>query len=351
MSQGITAEILGLNDEAAWDEIVDRLAAPPYMRFRYHLAYAPQGALPSAFVARDGDKILFYPRFKRKLPEQFIGVIGDKYCDLESVYGYTGPISNAKDCGFVRDSWNIYFHLCRELNVVAEFVRTHPFRLNGKLLPAEFNLFTERRTVFVELPEGLEQAGSVGGTLHRRNVRKARSLGYAVECRNDDWDWNEFLDLYTTTMTRVGARPEYFMTKESLDHLRGLRGIHLVRVAMSADVKAGAMGIFLEDGDGLQYHLGASDEAQLDARVNNLMMQGAAELGISLQKTWLHLGGGLSSAEDDSLFRFKATIGEGRKFFEIGCCVHDVEVYEKLCQTWNTVSGREGGRFCLYYRQ
>jgi lipid II:glycine glycyltransferase (peptidoglycan interpeptide bridge formation enzyme) len=92
--------------------------------------------------------------------------------------------------------------------------------------------------------------------------------------------------------------------------------------------------LFLYYGIYGHYHLAASLEEYDSCCPNNFLVYNAAlylkKKGIQL----LHLGGGSSPDEQNSLFKFKKRFSN--KFFDffIGKMIFDQTVYKKLCQSW-----------------
>jgi hypothetical protein len=64
----------------------------------------------------------------------------------------------------------------------------------------------------------------------------------------------------------------------------------------------------------------------------------------------LHMGGGITSSEDDPLLRFKKTLSPARSTFWIGTHCHNESIYEELCRGWEARNGARPGNFFQFYR-
>ena len=54
--------------------------------------------------------------------------VSSTYRDIESVYGFTGPVASTADGDFLAAAWQAFGTWCSTQHVVAEFVRAHVVR-------------------------------------------------------------------------------------------------------------------------------------------------------------------------------------------------------------------------------
>src|SRR5690606_37054103 len=70
--------------------------------------------------------------------------------DLQSAYGYGGPVSDCDDPAFLGDVQRVYAEWCTESRVIVEFVRLHPLAAwqcyAGNIVP-------DRQAVWVNIAE------------------------------------------------------------------------------------------------------------------------------------------------------------------------------------------------------
>ena len=78
------------------------------------------------------------------------------------------------------------------------------------------------------------------------------------------------------------------------------------------------------------YHFGGTRDLNPQARANNLLMYETANWARTAGFSRYHLGGGVTRAPDDSLFRFKAGFSDGRAPLHVYFCVRDAAVYDDL---------------------
>ena len=159
----------------------------------------------------------------------------------------------------------------------------------------------------------------------RNKLRKAIKAGVEVSAHRDI---DRVESLYLETMHGMGADPFYLFPDEFFTRLERLGDALTVLDAGSA------AGLFLSGGGAMHYFLsGSTLEARKLASTNLLLfeaMRRARDAGLET----LVLGGGFRN--DDSLDRFKRSIGSGRAPKVIGTVVHDPDAYRELCAAAGT---------------
>jgi Acetyltransferase (GNAT) domain len=284
---------------AAWAR---RGTDDPYLRPEYlHAAAAIEQGEPAAFAHGD----VLYPFLVRDL--------GDGRCDITSAYGAGGPIGAGP--------WREPFAAaCRERGVVSEFIRFHPVLENHHGLP-DVHLIELQEIVTVAVQADDEALISQMEPTARNKLRKAIKAGVEVTAQRD---LERVRSLYIDTMRGMGADQFYFFPEEFFTRLERLGDAVLVLDAGTA------AGLFLTGGGAMHYFLtGSTLEARRVASANLLLFE-AMKRARAAGLTTLVLGGGF--ADDDSLHRFKRSIGAGRAPKVIGTRIHDQQAYRELCE-------------------
>ena len=300
---------------AAWTATGDD---DPYFHPAYLAASAPVGG---GDLAGWSDGGLVYPFLVRPLA-------GGR-CDLTSAYGFGGPLG---ECA----GWRGRFRReCARRGVVSEFIRFHPLlRNDAGLEDVETSLVQQMVTVDVTRSDDGLRAGM--RTQGRRNLARAAREGVTV-CTTTDLD--RFHTAYTDAMLALHADPFYLFDRAYFAALEGLGDALVVLDAGQATA------LYLCGGGAMHYHLGAvsADGRRTGAAtaMHFEAMRTARQRGLST----LHLGGGLTA--EDSLWRFKATLGDGRAAYRVGRAVHDPGAYAELCAEAGA-DPAHGGRFPAY---
>jgi hypothetical protein len=271
--------------------------------------------------------------------------------DIESAYGYGGPVSSTDDAGFLAEAHAAFDAWCAERRVIAEFVRLHPLLANERWMSPSAGIVDDRRTVSVDL------AAFDGGAVPferaaRSVVSRAERGGLRVRVGASDADFDVFESLYLETMRALGADPFYLFSATYFRALRALLRREGLLVLAELDGACVGVASFLRGERWLHYHLAGSKPGPRVPGAANVLILAAAREGRRLGLERLHLGGGRTSAPDDSLLRFKRSMGSGDHAFRIARRVHDHGRYDAVRAQWREafpdLASRFGGRLLCY---
>lgn len=264
---------------------------------------------------------------------------GDERFDLQSPYGYGGPVSNCDDPAFRAAAWKAYLDVCRSHGIVVEFVRLHP------LAPWQEYLGTvvaDRQTVAIDL-SSLDWRSKYQVRC-RTAIRKALKSGMSVIRCTTKEVLTCFADFYRKGMMRIGAESFYLLSDDYFSALAQLSGVWLL-VCVHDDGEWLSAGIFLAGGDSLEYHLSATTDRGRKLSASNLLIDAAAELAADRGLSTIYLGGGTDDSPDNALLRFKVSFSPNRLTYHYGYVVHDTHYYAILRER----AGYNGNRV-LFYR-
>jgi hypothetical protein len=343
---------LATADDPAWADAVERLdGADVYHTDSYHrVAEANGEGRALAFVAEARDAILFHPFLQRPIERVGDESVAGGWCDLESVYGYGGPLATTDNPDFLARAWEEFSRWCAQQHVVAEFVRFNPLLHNERLAAPATRVIDDRETVVVDLTGGADALWERYPAVQRNMVRKARKAGLEAWVLGPGDGMGKFRAVYEETMRRIGAEPYYSFSGSYFDALVTELGsrVRVVEVCDSGHTVAACL--LLIGGDKLHYHLSGTRSQASSLGATNLMLHEAAAWGSGEGLRWFHLGGGRTSASDDSLLRFKRSLSNERAIFRTGQRVHDRGRYDALCAAWLRQAGRERPPYFLLYR-
>lgn len=318
---------------------------PEYVRM-----HVEEGSSAECFVAREGQKLFLFPYMRRP-----VALMPEGCFDVESPYGYGGPITNAPDSDFTRRAFDAFCGAMAERGVIAAFIRFHPLLGTHANISPRCELVFDRKTVGMDLTHSVEDIWMHEiHPKHRNKIRKAEAAGLTFEVDEHLSHLDEFVEMYNATMTAVGATPFYFFPRSYYEHLRdNLRDqCFLAIVRSGSDMVASSL--FMRYGVYGHYHLSGSSREHLALRPNNFLVYRAALYmkGGGIEK--LHLGGGSDTSESNSLFEFKQRFSSEVYDFFIGKVVIDPAAYAEACDTWERDFGEEMAayrHFFLRYRQ
>ena len=263
--------------------------------------------------------------------------IKEKIYDLESAYGYGGFVSNTNDKSFINDALEKYKKECQKQNIIAEFMRFHPFNEFSKEV-FDFCIL-DRNVIIKNLKEDI-MSSYVSKV--RNIVKNSLKKLEIIESRNID----KFIELYYYTMQKNSADNFYFFKKNYFNNLLNLENVKLYEVKYNDEIIAMAFFIFSEFG---YYHLSANSELSYKLNANYALLHKGFEEAKNLGIEYFILGGGLSGDENDSLYKFKKKFSKTTKPFYIAGNIYDKEKYDYLNNLWLKQS-KQDIKYFLKYR-
>lgn len=323
---GSTTILNAITDSHAWHHVFERF--PPHLREVQYLptyvtCHAPLagGGDPLLFVYQDASETWCYPFLYQP--------IRDGWHDIESPYGYSGPLSTSDAPAFLAAAHAAFAAWCQQAGVVAELVRLHPLIEQRPWLPSEVEVFAERPAVSLDLQAYAAGAYQFPGEV-RRKLRKAAQAGIEVRPLEAD-TWARFGTLYRQGMAQLGADAFYFFPdayfqclweRVPLRAFGAWQGDHLVAAA-----------VCLVSTTTLWGHLSVSPVQVTGAM--NALYAAAADWGVAHGFRRLVRGSG-RTAEDphDSLLAFKRSMATDEHVYRMGRRIHHPQVYAELCANW-----------------
>jgi hypothetical protein len=253
--------------------------------------------------------------------------------DLETAYGYGGPLSNSDNQDFLQRANQALIYWAKNNGIVAQFIRFHPLLGNEQWMKDnQLDISFDRYTVSVDIDK-LDHLPFYDKTT-RNILDRGHRLGIEVRQLDIDNEFSIFLSLYHDAMERLGAEPYYFFDDRHFDRLRLLVRENGFLIGAFHQQRMIAAAVFFFGSCWLHYHLSASD---FDSRVpgaTNLILDMAFQKAKSQQIQRIHLGGGRTPKADDSLLKFKKSMSTDLHRFYIGKRIYNPTVYKNLVDTW-----------------
>jgi len=273
------------------------------MTEEYGALHESAGAKPSAFVYEEHGEIFVLP------VEIAPGLQQVGRVEVKSTYGYGGPVSSSQDRGFLGRACDFFESAVADLGAESLHLRLHPVIGNHALILGEWLPQPDRITVGLDLTLSCADIRLRMHQKHRNAVSKAERLGLDFVLDTELGRVEEFSKIYRATMDRIGAESAYYYSD---DYFRRLKetlgdGVALALVLQGDDIAAAAL--FLRHADLCHYHLAGADEAARSTGAGTYLVYCAALAFKDLGARLIHLGGGTSKSDDDTLLRFKRRFG------------------------------------------
>lgn len=336
-----------ITDLQRWQQLIDDLpdfCGKIYYQPAYYSAFEINGdGQAAALYFTEGETEIFYPFLLRAIPAQFGG---EGYFDMQSAYGYGGPAIFDGTAAAVARFSDEFAAWADQANIVAEFIRFNPL-YHSSYLANIYELELNRITVCVDLQDDFAGILTQATAARQRNYRKALKSGLQFVTLTD---FRLFTDMYKEAMHRLAAASYYYFSPQHFAALAALP--QESRSFVGVHDKTGrflATGIFLFDEMSAHYHLGATSDAGRECQPSAFMMFEAAKAAAQAGRSLLHLGGGLSLAEDDGLFRFKTGFSQNHHQFFIARRIHRAQLYQQISQAWQAETGQKPGILLHYH--
>ncbi|MEW8974850.1 MAG: GNAT family N-acetyltransferase [Exiguobacterium sp.] len=312
-----------IRDPREWDALVATYQLDCYYEHAYFELAKEHDEIPELFYYPTEFGTLIYPYLRRRIP-------GTLFEDITTPYGYGGPsFKGIWSLDQIREARERFERYCNETGIVTETVRFHPL-LHNQELGQYWCHQTEilQPTVTLELTDPFEMIENDFSQMTRRNIRKARREGVTIRLGRPE-EYGDFAHLYQMTMDKHQADARYYFDQTYFDHFADGR-IKNVLLLAEHDGRIIAGCIVLTGRQFAHYHLGASDPASLALRPNHLlfaeMICWAKQAGFQA----LHLGGGTTRSNTDSLLAYKRSFSANQTFFGLGTSILDATIYERL---------------------
>lgn len=331
-------------DSDEWNEYINKLPLhlkDIYFKSEYYSLYEKcNDGLGTLFVYEEENNLAIYP-FLINVIERY--ELNKNYYDIETAYGYGGPIVNTNDRVFINNFEKAFKDYCNKNNIIAEFIRFHPLLNNHKIFKDNIEIIHNRTTTFIDLNKTIEEIWNDDIISKNRNViRKAERSGLTV---NLDSNLNDFKQVYQITMNKVNASKKYYFNEEYFDHLNKVEHIC---ISVNKDNVTIASAIFLKYKDFFHYHLAGSLKEYLKYSPNNLLLWSAIKYAKDNKFAKFHFGGGLTDSLSDNLYKFKKSFCKNTADFYIGKRIHNKEIYDYLINTWECSNKTKSDIFLKY---
>ena len=198
-----------------------------YYKNDYAKLYVDDNSSLFRFDYREGESLFINLAIKSPIDKIGLSDYNEGYYDLETPYGYGGFYTNDINVDFVGRAIGKYRERCHDENVIAEFIRFHPFNP----FPHEFvKLFDrciyDRNVAVVNLQLSHDERWKQysGNT---RNILRSCSKTQTFQ-RTENIE--KFVDLYYETMKKNEADKFYYFDRKYFHDLLNLDGVHLYEV-------------------------------------------------------------------------------------------------------------------------
>lgn len=257
-------------------------------------------------------------------------VIGNsEWYDIDPFVGYNGAIVNTNDRSFIGRALGVYSDLCREERIIAEVMRFNCILKNHaafennqplKVLPA-------KEIVVVDcVKDKALQLGQFQKKSCSYMIKKWASL-YQFRLLDKDSEWKDFIKIYKDSLKRVDADEKWYFSDDFFCRIRRSERFKIFGVWHETDLVSTA--VVIAHPLAGYYFLAANSNDVAPGAGELLIFRIALDMA-DKEISYLILGGGNSSSQNDPLLRFKKKFARTTRTFFIGKLIHNPEIFNKL---------------------
>jgi hypothetical protein len=312
----------------AWTSWPDRevFAHPDYVRL-----YTGSGERALCAAQAVSGSFVLYPFLLRSLDREpyCVGSLRG-YTDTTTPYGYGGPFGWGEPwtSEAIGAFWSEFQAWATSARVVSEVMRLSLFPETLAAHGAESRVIAEN--VVCELnPE--EVLWKRFEHKVRKNVNKARASGVVVNLDGTGASLDDFLRIYSGTMSRRNAGEGYYFPREYFESIHESLGGHFMYFHAKLDETIVSTELVLVSAERVYSFLGGTDEAWFHVRPNDLLKLEIMNWARSEGKKQFVLGGGYGNG--DGIYKYKLAFAPtGSTPFSLGSRIRDQLAYVRLTE-------------------
>ena len=267
----------------------------------------------------------FVVSIKREVPIKGLGKV---FYDLETPYGYGGPLTNSNCKNFLLESNLKYFNWMLSNNIIAEFTRFNPLLNNHKYLSGQIDIVKDRSTYSIDCKK-FHQNDEINLKNFKSNVRNKIRIGiknYIVSYESDIKNFEIFKLLYLNLMKFKKTSDNYFYSNFYFNNLyKFIKKNGFLINLFNKNNEAISSSLFLHCDKKAYYHLSASSHSLKKVGAINYALYLAIKKCIKKNIETLFLGGG--QIHGDSLSKFKEDMSTNQYDWFIGKRIINHEIY------------------------
>lgn len=269
--------------------------------------------------------------------------------DATTPYGYGGPFAWNATTDEAAAFWSRFNRWARARDVVTSFARLSLFP--DQLLPFDGDVVINSPNFVRGLELGDDDLWNDYAPKVRQNVRRAVSRGCSLEVDPDGARLDEFLQVYTSTMTRRNAESYYFFPREFFESLlRDLKG-HCGLFHVIHEKKVVSSELVLLSHRHAYFFLGGTMVEAFELRPGDFLQHETFRWCRDAGKKAMVLGGGYRGSE--GLLRYKKSFApHGEVQFRLGRKIHDPERAAELLEDrrrWEIARGADWSPDPLFF--
>lgn len=326
---------LAYEDKEIWTEQLLLLPSEyrdVYFEASYGWLYENDDVKINFFIYIQDEKIFLYSFLIQEILQS------PGYFDISTPYGYGGPIYNNAESGFLKRALDIFYEAAQERNIIAELIKFHPIIENQRALLPIFpgKIAPVCSTVFVDtlLDESIRWK-DIYTHANRKCINKACRAEARVEFTQNILHWESFKALYGSTLISNNASIFYQFSEAYYQKIREGLSKNYILASVIFDDKIVVTLLILLGPHFTHCHLIGSDRNYMHLGFNNFLHHEVILWSKQNAFSKLHLGGGRTNAEEDSLLKFKKNFSDKLSTLYVGEHIINPPKYKQIVAEWS----------------
>jgi len=346
-----------IEDKAEWDEFLGKFSKRDiFFEYDFLDINKSEGEKPvMVYMESEGGRIA-YPFLLRDISfsDGFRGIIEkDKYFDMSNHCSYGGHLIEAEDADFRKKIIKLFYErlaeFCISNNVVSEFIKFSPLLNNHEGFENTVELLPYKKMAVVNLRDFGDPLYSEVSAFTRKHANSCRKNGLRTEIVLAPKSFEKQLAIYYDLMDKKGASDYYYYSADFFNKMMSKLPDNLMLVNIIFQKRILGFGLYFIYGKFLYAFIGAGDEEYTKLAGSYLLYVDAIQWGCKNGYSHIFLGGGLTTAEDDSLYLFKKHFAHRSEYvLHIGRKIWDAEAYDYLVSL-KGLQGKGGSEFFPLY--
>jgi hypothetical protein len=342
-------------EKADWNcaiqKLREKLPGDIYYHQEYFNLYTEGDGIAELFSYQSESDIFVFPYIVREIPNYV------RWKDFETPYGYGGPLATTQNLAFLEQAWDSFDEYCQAQDIIAGFIRFHPFIQNQSYAErTNIEIVGERDIVITNLTKTKECIWSEYDSAVRNKIRKAMNQGLHLTKEQGSEALQIFKRLYYERMSELNAYDSYYFSENYFSNIEYL-GEHQYRIYFAwqdSNIVGGALILLSEQF--AHYHLSASPKKYQQLASNTYLRHTITIDLLDSNARILNYGGGRTASPDDALLKFKQSFSHDKVRFYYGKYLGNVSIYNEIRANWAaadpSLEQKWGSRFlCYRFRQ
>jgi len=251
---------------------------------------------------------------------------------FETVYGYSGPLSTSINKKFLNKVWNNFNFECKNQNIISGLIRFNPFLKNHKFaLNQNFiDIVKEKKILISKIDHKYDYYYSRFNQNVKLNLAKSNKLNFNINNNSTSLERiKKFHKIYKNLMLSKSADKQYMFDENYFINLfkKCSENVGFLDLDLNGSLVGGL--IYLKYDKLIHIHLSAISKEYRNYGLSYLLRSYLFNQFESSDIT-INFGGGLTSEEDDSLYKFKSNFTQSTLDYFIGKVIIDKDNHNLL---------------------